>query len=168
MSGKPRVTILRRTSHKESSKIGMERNSESLIMYKPVKFIAKIPYKDFSTYYLFCRGEKTLMPIETYDAYQPHVPSIYNSLKRILVAMGFSVTGIKIYHFCGDKYYTCLTIHNEKNTFDINISFRDGIEIAKETESQIFVKDSILKEYGIKVTKELVQKALNEEQDQLR
>ena len=81
-------------------------------MYKPVKFITEIPYKDFSTYYLFNKRSKILVPIETCNSkgYDFGVPSIYNTIKRIIKGTGFSILGVKIYHYDGNIFYTYLSI----------------------------------------------------------
>jgi bifunctional DNase/RNase len=132
-------------------------------MYKLVKYITKVCYKDFSTYYLFHKGGKILLPIEIYNQESTATPSIYNALKRIITAVGFSVIGVKIYHFTDNIFYTYITMKNDGIEFDINLSFRDAIEIAKETSSPIFIKDSILDSCGIAITKDMVIKALKDE-----
>ncbi len=131
-------------------------------MYKPAKFITEIPYKNFSTYYLFYKRDKILIPIEIEKGNSNirSVPSIYNSMKRIIFGVGYSVVGIKIYHRDQSTFYTYVTIRKEKTNMDINVGFRDGIEIAREMSVPIYVKEKIIKECGIEITKDLVLKAL--------
>ena len=133
-------------------------------MYKPVKFITEIPYKDFSTFYLFCKSSKTLLPIEIENKQNTNSqkPSIYNSMKRILVGSGIFISHIKIYYHCANTFYVYLAIKKEGGIFEVNISFKDALEIYKEMPVPIYVRENILKNYGIEITKDIVLKALRE------
>lgn len=131
-------------------------------MYKPVKFITEIPYNDFSTFYLFCKPLKILLPVEIEKKTNPMVPTIYNALKRILQGLRVDISYIKIYHQFGDTFYTYLALKRGDEIFEINISFRDALEISKEMTVPIFVKDKILKESGIEITKDIIIKSLKE------
>lgn len=131
-------------------------------MYKLVKFITKVCYKDFSTYYLFCKGRKILIPIEIYNENDTATPTIYNCIKRILKAVGFSVMGIKVYRFSDNTFYTYVTLKKDDLEFDVNLSFKDALEISKETSSPIFIKNSILQSCGIEITRDMVIKALKD------
>ncbi len=131
-------------------------------MYKAVKFITKIPYKDYYTYYLFCTSIKSLIPIEVhknnYDNFSS--PSIYNTVGRIIKAFNATATKVRVYHLKSGIFYTYLTIQIEGSFFDINIGVKDGVEIAHELSIPIYVKGKIIERCGIKVTKELIKKAL--------
>lgn len=130
-------------------------------MYKPVKFITKIPYQDFFTYYLFCKPTKVLLPIEiTNDKASTGDPSVYNTVKRLICGLGAKIKFIKIYRFDQEVYYTYLTLERDRQTFDINVSFKDAIEIAKESRSPIYIKEEIINQCGIEITKEIIEKAL--------
>ena len=131
-------------------------------MYKPVKFITEVPYTDFSTLYLFCKSLKTLLPIEIIFNNKTTTPSIYNSIKRILYGCGIDIAHIKIYHCYCNNFYAYLTLRKEGRDFDINIGIKDALEISKETAVPIFVKDKILENYGIKITKDLIIKSLKD------
>lgn len=128
-------------------------------MYKTLKFIVKIPYQNFSTYYLFNKNEKILLPIEIDGKIES--PSIHDSLIRIIKGTGYSIVGIKIYYHKENTFYTYLTIKNSKNIFDININLIDGLEICKKSSTPIFINEKILRSCGIEITKDLVLKALN-------
>ncbi|NMB91314.1 bifunctional nuclease family protein [candidate division WWE3 bacterium] len=137
-------------------------------MYKPVKFITSIPYKGFSTYYLFNKKNKILIPIEINKENNSKItPSIYNSLNRLVSALGYSFLYIKIYKLYQNTFYTYLSLskrneHNNINkVMDLNISFEDGISMSKEANIPIYIKESIAKEIGIEITKKLVEKALS-------
>lgn len=131
-------------------------------MYKPLKFITEITYKGFSTFYMFCKETKTLLPVEISGNLVNNVavPSIYNSIKRILIVAGYSISGIKIYYEYENTFYTYLTIKKGKISLDINLSFNDAVEISKETSAPIYVNEKILERTGIKVTKKLLTEAL--------
>jgi bifunctional DNase/RNase len=133
-------------------------------MYKPVKFITKIPYNFISTYYLFHKEKQILLPIEILNQDKCYIPSIYNTVKRLLNAAEVSVTALKVYKFSNDTFYTYLSIKKRGSTLDINIDFKDGIEISKETSCPIFIEEGVLKSCGIKITKDMVVKALKETQ----
>lgn len=131
-------------------------------MYKPVKFITEVPYSNFSTFYLFCKPLKILLPIEIEKNINSTAPSIYNSLKRILQGLKVSISYIRIYHQFGDIFYTYLAIKKENETFEINISLKDALKISKEMSVPIFVKDKILRDSGIEITKDIIIKSLQE------
>jgi len=130
-------------------------------MYKSVKYITKIPYQDISTYYLFCKPSKVLLPIEIDNekAYDP-TPSVYNTIKRIVIGMGARIKLVKIYRFSQSVYYAYLTLTTNGKDFDVNISLEDAMEISKEARSPIYVKEEIINQCGIEITKEIIEKAL--------
>lgn len=134
-------------------------------MYKQVKFITNIPYKDSSTYYLFNKSKNTLIPIEiSKESNEDATPSLYNSMKRLVYALGYSFLCLKIYKFDQNIFYTYLSIYkngNSESVMDINIGFSDGIEISKETSIPIYINEEIIKQVGFVVTRKLVEKALS-------
>lgn len=134
-------------------------------MYKPVKFITNIPYKDFSTYYLFNKENKILIPIETdKNHYSKAVPTVYNSIKRLVSALGYSFLCLKIYRLDQNIFYTYLSIYRSEklnDVMDLNIGFEDGIKISKENNIPIYINEEIIKRVGIVITKKLVEKALS-------
>lgn len=128
-------------------------------MYKPIKFITKIVYRDFSTYYLYCRDIKTLLPIEYGE--NSVFPSALDTLKRVIFALGGKLNHLKIYKYRQDNFYTYLNLGKDEKKLDISVGFKDGIDIAREFKLPIYVKEEIIKEVGVEITKELVQKALS-------
>jgi bifunctional DNase/RNase len=131
-------------------------------MYKSVKFITSIKGAGFSTYYLFCSSSRILLPIniENSRENEKSVPTIYDSIKRLLFGAGIKVLGIKIYYECDNIFYAYLTILKDKKKLDINISFKDAINIAKEVSAPIYVKKPVMDKSGIKITKSMIQEAL--------
>lgn len=127
-------------------------------MYKPVKLITKIDYGGFATYYLYYKNTKTLLPVEINGTVQ--IPSIYNTLKRLVFALGGKVKHIKIYKASQNTLYTYLTLEKEGQFLDVNIGFPDAIEIARELDFPIFAKEEIIRKCGIEITREIVKRAL--------
>jgi len=127
-------------------------------MYKPIKLITKIDYGGFSTYYLYYKNTKTLLPIEINGT--PQIPSIYNTLKRLIFALGGKAKYIKIYKVSQNTLYTYLTLEKEGQILDVSIGFPDAIEIARESDFPIFAKEEIIREHGIKITEKIVKRAL--------
>ncbi len=141
-------------------------------MYKPVKFITDIPYKGYSTYYLFNKSRKILIPIEIdKEESKKYTPTIYNSIKRLIYALGYSCLCLKIYEYDQNIFYTYLSIYKNRTSreiskdvdkvMDLNISFEDGIKITKEINIPIYINEEIIRRVGIVVTKKLVEKALS-------
>lgn len=83
-------------------------------------------------------------------------------MKRILVGSGIFISHIKIYYHCANTFYVYLAIKKEDGIFEVNISFKDALEIYKEMPVPIYVRENILKNYGIEITKDIVLKALRE------
>ena len=139
--------------------------SHILFMYKPIKFIAEIPNINYSTYYFFCKQSNTIMPIELLEGINSHleVPSIYDSITRIIRGVGYSAKSVKIYRQEFGVFYTYLSIQRDKEVFDINIGFKDAMNIARETCLPVYVEDSILKINGFVINKNMVLKALEKE-----
>lgn len=133
-------------------------------MYKPVKFITEVPYRDFSTFYLFNKSDKILLPLEI--GRETSAPSIHDSLIRVIKGIGYTILCLKIYRHVGGNFYAYLTIKNKEKILDINISFKDGLEICKKSASPIFVNKNILELHGVEITKELVFKALKDSSGQ--
>jgi bifunctional DNase/RNase len=134
-------------------------------MYKPIKFVTKINYKDSSTYYLYCKTLKTLLPVETYE--DTTLPSSSNTLKRLINALGGKIRYLKIYRCIQNNFYTYLSIEKSGNFYDINISFKDGIDVVRDSCIPIYAEEKILASFGFEITKELVKKALTEKENYL-
>lgn len=134
-------------------------------MYKPIKFVTKINYKDFSTYYLYCKPLKTLLPVETSE--DKPFPSSTNTLKRLINALGGKIKYLKIYRCDQGNFYTYLNVEKSGSFFDVNISFKDGIDMVRDSCIPIYADEKILTNFGFEVTKELVKKALTENENYL-
>ena len=129
-------------------------------MYKPIKFVTKINYKDFSTYYLYCKPLKTLLPVETSE--DKPFPSSTNTLKRLINALGGKIKYLKIYRYDQSNFYTYLNVEKSGSSYDVNISFKDGMDVVRDSCIPIYADEKILTNFGFEVTEELVKKALTE------
>ena len=127
-------------------------------MYKPIKFVTKINYKDFSTYYLYCKSLKTLLPVETSE--ERPFPSGANTIKRLVFALGGEIKCLKIYRCDENNFYTYINIEKSGSVFDVNISFKDGIDVVRDSCIPIYAEEKVLSNFGFEITKELVKKAL--------
>lgn len=134
-------------------------------MYKPIKFVTKINYKDFSTYYLYCKSLRTLLPVETYE--DKPFPSSINTLKRLINALGGKIRYLKIYRCDQSNFYTYLNVEKSGSFYDVNISFKDGIDMVRDSCIPIYAEEKILTNFGFEVTKELVKRALMEKENYL-
>lgn len=134
-------------------------------MYKPIKFVTKINYKDFSTYYLYCKSLKTLLPVETCE--DKPFPSSTNTLKRLINALGGKIRYLKIYRCDQSNFYTYLNVEKSGSFYDVNISFKDGIDMVRDSCIPIYAEEKILTNFGFEITKELVKKALTENENYL-
>jgi bifunctional DNase/RNase len=134
-------------------------------MYKPVKFITKINYKDFSTYYLYCKPLKTLLPVETSEN-KPY-PSSSNTIKRLVSALGGKIRYMRIYKCDQTNFYTYLNVEKSGSFYDVNISFQDGISVVRDSNIPIYAEEKILTNLGFEITKDLVKKALAENKNYL-
>lgn len=134
-------------------------------MYKPIKFVTKINYKDFSTYYLYCKSLKTLLPVETCG--DKPFPSSTNTLKRLINALGGKIRYLKIYRCDQSNFYTYLNVEKSGSFYDVNISFKDGIDMVRDSCIPIYAEEKILTNFGFEITKELVKKALMENENYL-
>ncbi|MFH1899539.1 MAG: hypothetical protein ABIJ82_03700 [Patescibacteria group bacterium] len=134
-------------------------------MYKPIKFVTKINYKDFSTYYLYCKPLKTLLPVETSE--DKPFPSSTNTLKRLINALGGKIKYLKIYRYDQSNFYTYLNVEKSGSSYDVNISFKDGMDVVRDSCIPIYADEKILTNFGFEVTEELVKKALTENENYL-
>jgi bifunctional DNase/RNase len=129
-------------------------------MFKSIEHLTTIPSEEMLTFYFYCRDQKVLLPIET--KYKPiqSDPDTMDTMRRVLCALESRVTGIKIYHHQQNVYYTYLEILKKDEFVDINIDLYDAIQAARMFEAPILIKDDILQESGLKITKELIEEAL--------
>ncbi len=132
-------------------------------MLTPLKLIAEIDSGQYTkTIYFYSFSTKTLLPITVNHKYflESRYPGVHDTLYRVLKAMGADLVSVKIYLFKDSKFYTYLSIFRNNRCYEINCSFEDALEISKISRCRILAKSTILEKQGIKVTSELIKKAL--------
>ncbi len=121
-----------------------------------------------NTAYLFNKETKYLLPISLHKDISKELvqknnfvePSTFNSIKRMLTAAALSIPAVIIYKYKAGKFYAYVNIRSEKQTYDINTSLEDALCLSDCFNSDIYVKDKLLKHQGIQITKELIEQAL--------
>ena len=68
--------------------------------------------------------------------------------------------GLKIYLERNDDYYAYLCVESNNKKIDLNINVTDGIKICDVAKKPIYVKDTIIQRNGLKVTKSMIEEAL--------
>lgn len=145
-------------------------------MFKRLEVIALIPshnQADSYTLYLFQKESRMILPVGlTSDDIRRTFrrknndsqvnPEIYDTFKRVLLALGAKVICISIYNYAGGKFYTYLNLLVEKRHLEIHVGLADALGIAKTSNSPIFIRHRILEQQGIKVTAKLIKDALGE------
>jgi bifunctional DNase/RNase len=130
-------------------------------MFKKIKYLTTINNTGFFTSYFFDKESKSVLPMETFkQASSPTQPKTSNTIRRILVASGINVQAIKIYLYKDDTFYTYITIKKDDRCYDINAGFLDAVKIGQEFNAPIYTTEKVIKDCGIKVTKELIEKSL--------
>lgn len=140
-------------------------------MLKPVELVAVMTSDDVVTAYLYERTEKILLPIEVSnkDYTQTHSfePCIYNTFKRTVLGLESDICAIKIYNYIDGIFYAYLSVStpfyddlNSVENVEISVNISDAIKLAQMFSAQIFVKNRVLINCGIKLTKKLIVEAL--------
>ena len=88
-------------------------------------------------------------------------PLVHDTLRRAINALGGVINGILIDRYKDGLYYAYIRIKKNNVFYDIDSGLTDALCLALMTGVRIDVNKEILNEYGIKVTKELLEKALN-------
>lgn len=128
-------------------------------MYKSVKYLTKIENNVFSTHYFYEPNDQIILPIDVI----PINTGLITNVERVLIALNSNLFGIKISLCEKDKYYTYLSIAKQKEIVDVLVEPSIACELANADNILICVEEHILKNEGIKVTKELIEKALTGE-----
>ncbi|MBN1162907.1 bifunctional nuclease family protein [Patescibacteria group bacterium] len=126
-------------------------------MYKALELITTITDQNRKTSYLYNKKEKILLPITQVYADIPH---IYNTLYRIIKALNSDILCTKIYMHCNDKYYAYLTLVTPQDSVEINICIKDALNFAEKYNIPIYIRNHILYKNGFNITREMIEKAL--------
>jgi hypothetical protein len=103
--------------------------------------------------------------VETYE--DKPFPSSTNTLKRLVNALGGKIRYLKIYRCDQSNFYTYLSVEKSGSFFDVNISFKDGMEVVRGSCIPIYAEEKILSNFGFEITKELVKKSLAKNENYL-
>ena len=134
-------------------------------MYKKINYLTTIAKKRSLTSYFFHKASSRVLPVETSVPRlntSKATPSVYNTIKRMLVATGAMVSSIKLYLYRDGIFYTYITLRMQSNEYDINSCFIDALYISRLFNAPIYARDQVIRCCGIKVTKEQIEQALKE------
>ena len=140
-------------------------------MLKNIYLLTIIPNPDRYTVYFLRKKELIILPVtipykgvdiilSTNEMCKDHDPDLFNTTKRIIGSLGARITGIKIYMYKENTFYTYICIENRGKEYDINSDFADALILAIRCNTTILVEEKVLNECGIKVTKELLERSL--------
>ena len=136
-------------------------------MFEEVKYLIHIDQKAYTTYYLFQKTDKILLPIQipTHQYYrlcdfQPNQPDTLDTLKTAIFSLDGQVVNIKIYLYLDRCYYSYISIEKNGQTMEINSGLYDAINLAVSLKAPILIEKNILKECGYKITKKMIEQVL--------
>lgn len=138
-------------------------------MSQKLKLLAIVPSKEHkSTIYFFNEKTNHLLPIniatkKVENALQKNKlikPNTYNTVKRIINALGGKINKITIYHHQEKTFYTYIQIAKQDETYEINASLEDALGLALETKAPVTIENHVLEVCGFTVTKEMIKEAL--------
>ncbi len=92
-------------------------------------------------------------------------PHIHDTLYRLLRCFDSEVQCIYIYKVLDDVFYAYLRLVKNGHVLDLDIKVTDAISMSFRFNVPIFIADDVVNRVGIKITKELLEKSLefNEE-----
>ena len=91
------------------------------------------------------------------------VPHLYNTIKRLLSCFKVRLVSVTVYNLQDGILYTYLNLVFNQKHLEINISFHDAFVLAMMYKSPLYVKNEVLEEKGIKVSKQTLRDALRED-----
>jgi bifunctional DNase/RNase len=127
-------------------------------MFRPIEFLTNITDDQQSTTYLMYKADKILLPIQI--KVQEEYLNLYDTLKRIVLSLGATVSAIKIYLYQDDTYYAYITLKTADKILDINTNIETALASAQMFCAQILIEESVLDECGLKVTLDMLNEAL--------
>lgn len=129
-----------------------------LVKLKLLTVIKNEAKHDYYTFYFFNKDANTILPIEILRDTQ--YPPIYDTYLRTLHCFKSSIKCIKVYLVRDEIFYAYVSIKNRGCVFDLNCNIRDALELFGQTKCAIYTSEKIVREIGIKVTKQLVLSSL--------
>lgn len=110
---------------------------------------------------------KTILPVTTYQNIDRFV-GVYSAngyekcLKTIAGIFKCKITGVVIYLRLSDRYYVHLRLDGNKKQYEIDIDLVDALCVAKCLNIPLYMEKHLMTTIGIKVTKDLLEKALKD------
>lgn len=129
-------------------------------MYKKAKYITTVPGENKKTAYVLCKNPNILLPIEVRDGERYAYPNIPTLLSHILNVLSAEIVMIKIFKYCSDLLYTYLTLKVGKRLVEINVAPDTAVKISALFKIPIYVNEKVVKDLGLRVTREMILKAL--------
>ena len=136
-----------------------------------ITLIPNLPELQYTAYF-YSKNENMILPlwlpndstgqiISAQSGGNSPRPLVHDTLRRAINALGGTITGVLIDRYKDDLYYAYIRVKKNNVSYDIDSGLTDALCLALMTGVRIDVNKEILNEYGIKVTKELLEKALN-------
>ena len=124
------------------------------------------------TVYLYCDDLRILLPITTNrhavesmlfaKTMQSSLrPSLFNTVKRVLLSLDASVVSIEIYKCLDEIFYAYIVVKNALSIYHIDAKVTDAICFAFEFRVSIVVYSEVYENFGIHVTKELLERSMS-------
>lgn len=129
-----------------------------------------IPEAEYTAYF-YCKEENMILPLslnkesvdmilEVQGEEKNPRPQVHNTLKRVIKALGGKVISVLIDNYKDDLYYAYIRIKKDRLIYDIDSDLADALCVALINNVPMNVNKEILKDYGIKITKDLLIQAL--------
>jgi len=126
-------------------------------MLRKTELLTKIADRIQTTYYLFDKEKKTLLPIVSPDKKDP---SAHNTILKILKAFNSEILSIRISHIRKETYHVYVNVEFNGKLIEINADVSDALTLAQLKKVPIFLDESLLKKCGIKITRKLLEETL--------
>lgn len=127
--------------------------------------------QELFTVYLFNYGLKVLVPYKVNRWSCDSIllakqkirlprPHVHDSYLRTVKALGANITGVTVYKYLDDVFYTYLKVITGETESEIDIKLTDAICLALLADIPIMIAVDVYKYAGIIVTKELIDRSL--------
>lgn len=124
-----------------------------------------------STVYLFNKEKCVLLPIKmssfaannillAKDANKEIRPHMHNTTIRLVRALGGKIKSIIINDCQNNIFYSYIRVVRKEKVWDVDSKPSDSLAIALRLNIPIFVKKSVYKKLGIKITKDLLERSI--------
>ncbi len=126
-------------------------------MYQKAKYLTTISCDNLSTSYLFCKEGKILIPVET-ENYNPSSSII--ALSSIAFAFDIKFINSKLNRMYNGSCGAQISLKRNNRVVNINTSPFVAVKAAALFNKPLLIEDRLVKTLGLKVTKEMIQEAI--------